>query len=68
MRDSASSYDDADSYYKISAVLKCLNKFAISPVFDDLILISVLPEEEWNEFEAELKMTVDKFLVKKDLK
>lgn len=57
-----------ESYYNMSFVLKCLNKFATSPVFDDLILISVLPEQEWNEFEAELKMTVDKFLVKKDLK
>lgn len=55
-----------DSYYKISAVLKCLNKLAESPVFDDLIFIS-MSEKNWNEFEEELKMTVDKFLVKKDL-
>lgn len=67
MRESASSYDDAESYYKISAVLKCLNRLAESPVFDDLIFISNLSEEEWNEFEEELKMTVDKFLVEKDL-
>lgn len=66
MRDSASSYDDADSYYKISAVLKCLNKLAESPVFDDLIFIS-MSEKNWKEFEKELKMTVDKFLMEKDL-
>lgn len=57
-----------DSYYKISAVLKCLNKLAESPVFDDLILISYLSEKDWNEFETELKKTIDKFLVEKDLK
>ena len=55
-----------DSYYKISAVLKCLNKLAESPVFDDLIFIS-MSEKNWNEFEAELKMTVDKFLSKKEI-
>lgn len=53
-----------DSFYKPSAILKCLDKLAESPVFDDLIFISNLSEKEWNEFESELKMTVDKFLVK----
>lgn len=53
-----------DSFYKPSAILKCLGRFAESPVFDDLIFISNLSEKEWNKFEAELKMTVDKFLVK----
>lgn len=56
-----------ESYYNMSFVLKCLNKFATSPVFDDLILISVLPEEEWNEFEAELKTMTKDFLERKDL-
>ena len=55
-----------DSYYKISAVLKCLNKLAESPVFDDLIFIS-MSEKNWNEFETELKTTVDKFLSKKEI-
>ena len=55
-----------DSYYKINAVLKCLNKLTESPVFDDLIFIS-MSEKNWNEFETELKMTVDKFLVKKEI-
>lgn len=56
-----------DSFYKTSAVLKCLDKLAESPVFDDLIFISNLSEKEWNEFEGEIKKTIDKFLVKKDL-
>lgn len=56
-----------ESYYNMSFVLKCLNKFATSPVFDDLILISVLPEEEWNEFESELKTMTKDFLERKDL-
>lgn len=53
-----------DSFYKPSVILKCLDRFAESPVFDDLIFISNLSEKEWNEFEKELKMIVDKFLVK----
>lgn len=53
-----------DSFYKTSAILKCLDRLVESPVFDDLIFISNLSEKEWNEFEDELKMTVDKFLVK----
>lgn len=64
-----------DSFYKTSAILKCLGRLAESPVFDDLIFISNLSEEEWNEFEeelnefeTELKKTIDKFLVEKDLK
>lgn len=63
-----------DSFYKTSAILKCLGRLAESPVFDDLIFISNLSEEEWNEFEeelnefeTELKKTIDKFLVEKDL-
>lgn len=56
-----------ESFYKTSAVLKCLDKLAESPVFDDLIFISNLSEKEWNEFEEELKTVIDKFLVKKDL-
>ena len=63
-----------NSFYKTSTILKCLGRLAESPVLDDLIFISNLSEEEWNEFEeelnefeAELKMTIDKFLVKKDL-
>ena len=56
-----------DSFYKTGAVLKCLDKLAESPVFDDLIFISNLSEKEWNEFEGEIKKTIDKFLVKKDL-
>ena len=56
-----------ESYYNMSFVLKCLNKFATSPVFADLILISVLPEEEWNEFESELKTMTKDFLERKDL-
>lgn len=56
-----------DSFYKPSAILKCLGRLAESPTFDDLIFIGNLSEKEWNEFEGELKMTVDKFLVKKDL-
>lgn len=55
-----------DSFYKPSAILKCLNKLAESPVFDDLIFIS-MSEKNWNEFETELKMTVDKFLSKKEI-
>ena len=55
-----------DSFYKTSAILKCLNRLAESPVFDDLIFIS-MSEKNWNEFEAELKMTVDKFLSKKEI-
>lgn len=53
-----------DSFYKTSAILKCLSRLAESPTFDDLIFIGNLSEKEWNEFEGELKMTVDKFLVK----
>ena len=56
-----------DSYYKISAVLKCLDRLAESSAFDDLIFISNLSEKEWNEFEGELKMMVDKFLSKKEI-
>ena len=56
-----------DSFYKTSAVLKCLSRLAENPTFDDLIFISNLSENEWNEFEGELKETIDKFLVKKDL-
>ena len=55
-----------DSFYKTSAILKCLNKLAESPVFDDLIFIS-MSEKNWNEFEDELKMTVDRFLSKKEI-
>ena len=55
-----------DSFYKPSAIFKCLNKLAESPVFDDLIFIS-MSEKNWNEFETELKMTVDKFLSKKEI-
>lgn len=51
-----------DSFYKPSAILKCFGRFAESPVFDDLIFISNLSEKDWNEFEKELKMTVDKFI------
>ena len=53
-----------DSFYKPIAIVKFLDRFAKSPVFDDLIFISNLSENEWNKFEGELKMTVDKFLVK----
>lgn len=56
-----------DSFYKTSAILKCLDRLAESPAFDDLIFISNLSEKEWNEFEAELKITVDKFLSKKEI-
>ena len=55
-----------DSFYKPSAIFKCLNKLAESPVFDDLIFIS-MSEKNWNEFETELKMIVDKFLSKKEI-
>lgn len=53
-----------DSFYKTSAILKCLSRLAESSIFDDLIFIGNLSEKEWNEFEVELKMTADKFLVK----
>lgn len=63
-----------DSFYKTSAILKCLSRLAENPTFDDLIFISNLSENEWNEFEeelnefeAELKMTIDKFLSKKEI-
>lgn len=55
-----------DSFYKTSAILKCLDRLAESPVFDDLIFIS-MSEKNWNEFEEELKTTVDRFLVKKEI-
>ena len=55
-----------DSFYKPSAIFKCLGRLAESPVFNDLIFIS-MSEKNWNEFEAELKMTVDKFLSKKEI-
>lgn len=53
-----------DSFYKPSAIVKFLGRFAESPVFDDLIFISNLSENEWNKFEKELKKTVDEFLEK----
>lgn len=56
-----------DSYYKLGAVSKCLNKLFESPIFDDLILLSNLSEKDWNELMKELKMVINKFLVKKDL-
>ena len=56
-----------DSFYKTSVILKCLGRLAESPAFDDLIFISNLSENEWNEFEEELKMTIDKFLSKGEI-
>ena len=56
-----------DSFYKPSAIFKCLSRLAESPVFDDLIFISNLSEKKWNEFEEELKTTIDRFLSKKEI-
>lgn len=56
-----------DSYYKLGAVSKCLNKLFESFIFDDLIWISNLSDDDWNELMDELKVVINKFLVEKDL-
>ena len=56
-----------DSFYELEVVSKCLNKLFESSIFDDLIWISNLSDNDWNELMDELKVVINKFLVKKDL-
>lgn len=51
-----------DSFYKLGAVSKCLNKLFESSIFEDLIWASNLSDKDWNELVGELKITCNQVL------